>query len=61
MATIGEKECKATRQEVIDTISEWGGELIEVAYTQGISSTQLNRAVREKGNAQARLGSLRRC
>ena len=52
---------KATRQEVIDTISEWGGELIEVAYTQGISSTQLNRAVRELGiTPQARLGSLRR-
>ena len=29
----------ATRQLVIDTLAEWGGELIEVPYTAGISST----------------------
>ena len=30
-----------TRKEVIETIAKWGGELIEVPYTQGISSTKL--------------------
>ena len=31
-----------TRQQVIDTLAEWDGELVEIPYTQGISSTQLN-------------------
>jgi len=30
-----------TRQRVIDALKEWGGELIEPAYTRGISSTLL--------------------
>ena len=50
-----------TRQTVIDTISEWGGELVEVPYTEGISSTALNKAVKELGTTpQIRLSSLRR-
>ena len=50
-----------TRQNVIDTIAEWGGELVEVPYTQGISSTALNKAVKELGTTpQVRLSSLRR-
>ena len=50
-----------TRQIVIDTIAEWGGELVEVPYTQGISSTALNKAVKELGTTpQIRLSSLRR-
>ena len=50
-----------TRQGVIDTLSEWGGELIEVPYTQNISSTALNKAVKELGTTpQLRLASLRR-
>lgn len=50
-----------TRQNVIDIISEWGGELIEVPYTQGISSTALNKAAKELGiTPQIRLSSLRR-
>ena len=40
---------KNTRRRVIETISEWGGELIEIAYTQGISSTKLNLALKEVG------------
>ncbi len=40
---------KETRQRVIDTIKEWGGELIEIPYTPGISSTQLNNALNEIG------------
>jgi phosphoenolpyruvate phosphomutase len=38
-----------TRQQVIDTLSQWGGELIEPDYTQGISSTQLNNSLNELG------------
>lgn len=38
-----------TRQRVIDTLATWGGELIEPEYTEGISSTQLNKAIREVG------------
>ena len=50
-----------TRQIVIDTLAEWGGELVEVPYTQGISSTALNEAVKELGTTpQIRLSSLRR-
>ena len=37
------------RQQVIDTLDEWGGKLIEVEYTKGVSSTQLNQAVKEIG------------
>jgi len=51
----------ATRQLVIDIISEWGGELIEVPYTKDISSSSLNKAVKELGTTpQIRLNSLRR-
>ena len=38
-----------TRQGVIDTLAEWGGKLVEPEYTPGISSTQLNKAIREVG------------
>jgi len=37
------------RQEVINTLAQWGGKLVEPSYTPGISSTQLNTAVREIG------------
>ncbi|WP_018127125.1 phosphoenolpyruvate mutase [Balneola vulgaris] len=40
---------KETRQQVIDTLKVWGGELVEVPYTNGISSTQLNQALKEIG------------
>ena len=50
-----------TRQAVIDVLAGWGGELIEVPYTQGVSSTSLNSAVKELGTTpQIRLSSLRR-
>ena len=52
---------RETRQAVIDTLTEWGGQLIEIPYTVGISSTQLNKAIKEVGTTpQLRLGSLRR-
>ena len=38
-----------TRQGVIDTLARWGGRLVEPEYTPGISSTQLNKAIREVG------------
>jgi len=38
-----------TRQGVIDTLATWGGQLVEPEYTPGISSTQLNKAIREVG------------
>ena len=38
-----------TRQQVIDILSQWDGELVEVEYTKGISSTQLNNSLREIG------------
>jgi cytidyltransferase-like protein len=37
------------RQAVIETLSEWGGELVEPVYTPGISSTALNVASKEVG------------
>ncbi len=40
---------RQTRQQVIDTLAQWGGQLVEVPYTAGISSTQLNRALKEVG------------
>jgi phosphoenolpyruvate mutase len=38
-----------TREHVIEVLAEWGGELVEVAYTEGISSTALNQSLREIG------------
>lgn len=52
---------RQTRQKVIEALSEWGGKLVEVEYTQGISSTGLNSALREVGTTpDIRLKSLRR-
>jgi phosphoenolpyruvate phosphomutase len=52
---------RETRQKVIDALAEWGGELVEVAYTQGISSTKLNLALKEVGTTpDIRRRSLRR-
>src|SRR5699024_10894712 len=52
---------RQTRQRVIDVLSEWGGKLIEVEYTSNISSTQLNRSLREIGTTPSlRLSRLRR-
>jgi len=51
-----------TRSEVIDVLKEWGGELIEVKYTEGISSTQINHDIKSVGTTpnirQARLRRL---
>ncbi|MBA94038.1 MAG: phosphoenolpyruvate mutase [Candidatus Marinimicrobia bacterium] len=52
---------KNTRDQVIKTLSEWGGELIEPDYTDGISSTQIINNIKEKGvTPNQRLGTLKR-
>lgn len=50
-----------TRKQVIDTLASWGGKLIEVPYTKGVSSTQLQKQLKELGTTpEVRLQSLRR-
>ena len=52
---------KFTRQRVLDTILEWGGKLIEPKYTEGISSTRLNKMLKSIGTTpEVRLKRLRR-
>jgi len=52
---------KNTRQQVIDKLKEFGGELIDVPYTKGLSSTQLIEAEKEVGTTpNIRLSTLRR-
>ncbi len=49
------------RAEVIDILAEYGGQLIEVPYTQGVSGTSLESALRPVMNtAELRRGKLRR-
>lgn len=52
---------KEVRKKVIDTISAWGGELVEPKYTEGISSTDLISAVKAQGITPGkRIKTLRR-
>ena len=52
---------QATRQKVIDTLREWGGELVEVPYTGGISSTIIQKALKDAGTTpELRLKRLKR-
>jgi len=52
---------KKIRQHVIDTLAEWGGELVEPKYTEGISSTDLISAVKAQGITPGkRMRTLRR-
>ena len=52
---------KEVRQRVIDTLAEWGGELVEPKYTEGISSTDLISAVKAQGITPGkRMKTLRR-
>ena len=52
---------KEVRQRVIDTLVEWGGELVEPKYTKGISSTDLISAVMAQGITPGkRMKTLRR-
>lgn len=50
-----------TRQRVVDIMATWGGQVIDVPYTQGISSTQLNKVLKEIGTTpEIRSARLRR-
>ena len=52
---------KNTRQRVIECISKWGGKVIDVPYTPGISSTKINERLKEIGTTpEVRQKRLRR-
>ena len=52
---------KTTRQRVIDTISKWNGKVIDIPYTEGISSTKLNEKLKSIGTTpEIRMKRLRR-
>jgi len=52
---------KETRQKVIEVLKEWGGELIEIPYTKGISPRLLIEDFRQNGvTPEQRLNMLRR-
>lgn len=52
---------KNTRQKVLEILQSWGGQLLEVPYTKGISSSELNEAIRKAGvTPENRRGRLRR-
>lgn len=51
----------AIRERVISTLREWGGKLIEIPYTKGISSTKLRDGRAKTGiTSQDRIRQLRR-
>jgi phosphoenolpyruvate phosphomutase / 2-hydroxyethylphosphonate cytidylyltransferase len=52
---------KDTRQAVVKALREWGGEVIDIPYTQGISSTKLNEKIKSIGTTpEIRMKRLRR-
>jgi len=52
---------KELREKVIDTIKEWGGELIEVPYTKGVSISKLDEELAQIGTTpQRRMKSLKK-
>ena len=52
---------KDIRQRIINVLREWNGQLIEVPYTKGISSSYLNARIREIGTTpDIRMRQLRR-
>lgn len=40
---------KEVRQRIIDKLQEWGGKVVDIPYTKGISSTQFNQYLKEIG------------
>lgn len=36
------------RQKAIDILAEWGGEIVEPEYTKGVSSTMIQKAIKER-------------
>lgn len=52
---------KKTRQRIIDAMAEWGGKVIDIPYTKGISSTAMNQRLKEIGTTpEIRMKRLRR-
>lgn len=52
---------RGTRRRVMDTLKQWGGELVEPESMPGITSTSLKQAIREVGTTpQMRQGMLKR-
>ena len=52
---------KFQREEVIKVLEGWHGKLVEVAYTDGINSSELNKAILDVGTTPSiRLGRLKR-
>lgn len=52
---------KFQREEVIKALEGWHGKLVEVAYTDGINSSELNRSILDVGTTPSiRLGRLKR-
>ena len=50
-----------TRQRIIEVMAQWGGKVIDIPYTQGISSTAMNQRLKEIGTTpEIRLKRLRR-
>ena len=50
-----------TRQRIIETMAQWGGKVIDIPYTQGISSTAMNQRLKEIGTTpEIRMKRLRR-
>ena len=47
------------KKKVIDTLSNWNGELIEVPYTEGISSSSLKTKLNSTVTTEERRKSLR--
>jgi phosphoenolpyruvate phosphomutase len=52
---------KEVRQRVIDVLAVWGGQVVDVPYTKGISSTMLNERLKDIGTTpDVRLKRLKR-
>lgn len=45
---------KETREKVIEALKEWDGQLVEVPYTKGVSSTMLHNSLKQE-NAETRM------
>ena len=49
------------RQNVIDTLSQWGGELIEIPYTEDVTIDQINNIIKNAGSVpESRRGKLKK-
>lgn len=52
---------KKTRQRIVEVMASWGGQVIDIPYTPGISSTSLNKVLKEVGTTpEVRCSRLRR-